>query len=293
MLVDSQARSYTVEEAFAYCRRMAHGHYENFTVASWLLPQAMRRHLYSIYAYCRGVDDLGDEAEGDRLALLEQWEAELRLCYGGSPRQPVFVALQETIARFEIPVEPFLRLIQANRLDQRFNAYDTYADLLSYCEHSANPVGRLVLYLFGYSDPERQALSDCTCTALQLANFWQDVSRDLDKGRCYIPLEDMGAFGYPMEDLKSRVYNQAFRRLMAFEVQRARSLFAEGLGLVERVDGRFRVDLKLFSLGGLAVLDGIERVGYDVLHRRPALSRLDKARLAVRALLPLAVTAGG
>ncbi|HZP26280.1 MAG TPA: squalene synthase HpnC [Dehalococcoidia bacterium] len=293
MLAEGLARSYTVEEAFAYCRQLAHGHRENFTVASFLLPADKRRYMYSVYAFCRGVDDLGDEAEGDRLALLDDWESELRSCYEGSPRHPAFVALRETISAFDIPPEPFLRLIEANRMDQRNSTYDTFSDIVYYCEHSANPVGHLVLYLFGYSDPERQALSDATCTALQLANFWQDVARDLEKGRCYIPLEDMQAFGYSLEALKGRVYNHSFRRLMAFEVQRARSLFADGLGLIGTVDRRLRVDLKLFSLGGLTVLSAIEAINYDVLHRRPSLSRLQKAGLFLRVLMPRQISANG
>ncbi|MBI1886270.1 MAG: squalene synthase HpnC [Chloroflexi bacterium] len=266
---------------------MAHTHYENFTVASWFLPRQARPHMYSVYAFCRGVDDLGDEAEGDRLALLDEWEAELRRCYDGGPRHPAFVALQETIRQFQIPPEPFLRLIEANRRDQRVNRYATYEDLLEYCSYSANPVGRLVLYLFGHRDEERQRLSDATCTALQLTNFWQDVAVDLTKGRVYIPREDLARFGYSEEDLEAGLFNDEFRRLMPFEVRRTRALFRVGLGLVDLVDGRLRIDLKLFTLGGLAVLDAIERIDYDVLHRRPALSKLRKALLVPRALLPI------
>ncbi|HXG42492.1 MAG TPA: squalene synthase HpnC [Dehalococcoidia bacterium] len=282
-----------LDEAFAYCRRVALGHYENFTVASWLLPRHLRPHMYVIYAYCRGVDDLGDEAAGDRLALLDEWEAELRRAYRGQARHPVFVALAHTVRQFEIPPEPFLKLIEANRMDQRQHRYPTYADLLHYCEHSANPVGHLVLYLFGYRDRERQRLSDSTCTGLQLANFWQDVSRDLDMGRIYIPLEDMAAFDYSEQDLLDRVYDDRFRRLMAFEVQRARRLFAEGLKLADMVAGRLRLDVKLFNLGGLAVLDAIEDIDYEVLRRRPTLSRARKALLALRGLLPIPVRVRG
>jgi len=283
----------SLAEAYAHCRRLATRHHENFTVASWLLPRAFRPHMYAVYAYCRGVDALGDEAAGDRLALLDAWEAELRCCYGGAARQPAFLALQDTIRRFDIPPAPFLRLIEANRADQRINRYPTYADLLAYCENSANPVGHLVLYLFGYRDAERQRLSDATCTALQLANFWQDVRRDLDKGRVYIPLEDMERFGYLEADLLAGRANDAFRSLMAFEVARTRDLFREGLALIPKARGRLRLDLRLFSLGGLAVLDAIERGGYDTLSRRPKLSRGRKAALFLRGLLPLPVRVGG
>jgi len=280
-----------VAQAFAYCRRIALGHYENFTVVSWLLPRRLRPHMYAIYAYCRGVDDLGDEAEGDRLALLDEWERELWRAYDGRAQHPVFVALQATVREFAIPPEPFLKLIEANRMDQRRHRYATYEDLLHYCDHSANPVGHLVLYLFGYRDEERRRLADATCTGLQLANFWQDVSVDLEKGRIYIPLEDMARFGYSEGDLLARVYDDRFRRLMAFEVERARELLREGLKLVPLVGGRLRLDVKLFNLGGLAILEAIEDIGYDVLHRRPTLSKAKKALLALRGLLPVGVKA--
>ncbi len=293
MIAEGPAKAYSLAEAYAYCQRVATSHYENFIVASWLLPRALRPHVHAVYAYCRGVDDLGDEAEGDRLTLLDDWEAELRRCYNGRPQQLPFVALQETIGRFNIPPEPFLRLIEANRRDQRVDRYRTFSDLLGYCENSANPVGHLVLYLFGYRDEERQRLSDATCTALQLTNFWQDVRRDLDKGRVYIPLEEMERFGYREADLLEGCFDGRFRELMAFQVERTRELFRRGLRLIPKVRGRLRLDLRLFSLGGLAVLDAIEAVGYDVLHRRPKLSRTRKAWLAVRALLPLSARVKG
>lgn len=289
MIAEGPPRPYSLAEGYAYCQRLATSHYENFSVVSWLLPRPLRPHMYAVYAYCRGVDDLGDEAEGDRLALLDGWEAELRRCYEGSPQQPAFVALQETVRRFDIPTEPFRRLIEANRADQRVSRYRSYNDLLGYCENSANPVGRLVLYIFGYRDEERQRLSDATCTALQLTNFWQDVRRDLDKGRIYIPLEDMERFGYGEADLLAGRSDGRFRDLMAFQVQRTRELFRDGLALIPKVSGRLTLDLRLFSLGGLAVLDAIEGMGYDVLQRRPTLSRARKAWLVVRGLLPIRV----
>lgn len=289
MIAEGPARPHSLAEAFAYCRRLATTHYENFSVASWLLPRALRPHMYALYAYCRGVDDLGDEVEGDRLALLDEWEAELRLCYEDGAVQPRFIALQDTIRRFDIPPEPFLRLVEANRADQQIRRYRTFEDLLRYCENSANPVGHLVLYLFGYRDRERQALSDATCTALQLTNFWQDVRRDLDKGRIYIPLEEIERFGYSEADLLAGRHDERFRALIRFQVGRTRGLFRRGLGLVPRVRGRLRVDLRLFSLSGLAVLDAIEGIDYDVLHRRPALSRGRKALLVLRALLSVSM----
>jgi len=270
---------------------VALGRRENFTVASWLLPRALRKHMYAVYAYCRGVDDLGDEANGDRLALLDEWERELLACYEGEPVDIRFIALQRTIRRFDIPPEPFLRLIEANRRDQRVQRYATFGDLLEYCSYSANPVGELVLHLFGYRDEKRRRLSDATCTALQLTNFWQDVGRDLDKGRVYIPQWDMERFGYSEADLMERRHSPQFRRLMIFQVERTRAYFEEGLELVPLVSGRLRFDLRLFSLGGLAVLEAIERMDYDVLRKRPALSGVQKALVAVRGLLPLRIRA--
>lgn len=273
------------EEAFRYCERLARTHYENFTVGSWLLPRELRQHVFNIYAYCRSVDDLGDEVEGDRLAILDQWEEDLGRCYDGVPHHPVLLAVQATIEQFDIPLQPFVKLVEANRMDQRKKRFPTYSDLLHYCDHSANPVGHMVLYLFGYRDEERQRLADATCTALQLANFWQDVSRDLDMGRIYIPLEDMERFKYTEDDLQQRRFDGKFRILMAFEVERARGLFEEGLELVDLVTDNLRVDLELFSRGGMKVLDAIEKMEYDVFSRRPTLSRLEKARLLVPVLI--------
>lgn len=281
-------------DAYAYCRRLARSHYENFTVGSLLLPRAMRPHIYALYAYCRTVDDLGDEAVPEigatatdtaahRLARLDGWQGELESCYGGAPQHPVMIALQHTIQTFDLPPEPFIKLIAANRIDQQVQRYPTYADLLHYCDHSANPVGRLFLYLFGYRDAARQALSDATCTALQLTNFWQDVARDYQKGRIYIPQEDLASFGYSAADLAAGRVNPAFRNLMAFEVARTRDLFRQGAALPDTLAGRVKLDVALFTRGGLAVLAAIERRDYDVLTARPTLSRGRKAALFLAA----------
>ena len=269
----------TLEESYASCARLAKSHYENFTVVSRLLPRDMRGHLYAVYAFCRFVDDLGDEYAGDRLLALDEWERDFLECYEGTPGHPYLLALQHTIRRFDIPRGPFLKLIEANRMDQRTTRHPTYEDLLYYCDRSANPVGHLVLYVFGYRDAERQRLSDCTCTALQLTNFWQDVARDLAIGRIYIPSEDMARFACTEEELARGHATEGFQRLMAFEVERARRLFREGLSLVDTLEGRLKLDVALFSRGGMAVLDAIERQGYDVLRRRPTLSRMAKMRL--------------
>lgn len=277
----------SVAEAYDRCARLARNHYENFTVGSWLLPRHKRPHIYAIYAFCRGVDDLGDEYGGDRLRALDAWESDLLRCYGGEPRHPYMIALQQTIREFDIPREPFLRLVQANRMDQTVSRYPTYEDLDRYCMHSANPVGHLVLYVFGYRDEERQVLSDLTCTALQLANFWQDVARDHVKGRVYIPQEDMRRFGYTEEMLAEGVVNRQLRGLMAFEVDRAREMFRRGLPLVDTLDGRLKLDVALFSLGGMRVLNAIEAQGYDVLGSRPVVSKAARIRLMLGATLKL------
>jgi len=281
----------TLDEAYKHCRHIVLGRYENFPIVSWLLPRAQRPHVYAVYAYCRGVDDLGDEAEGDRLALLDDWERELRAAYDGSPSDPRFVALANTIREFDIPREPFERLIEANRRDQAVSRYETFESLLDYCTYSANPVGHLMLYVFGYRDPVRQGLSDATCTALQLTDFWQDVTDDLEQDRIYIPQEDLERFGVSEDDLRSRRVTPDFRRLMAFEVQRARDYFDDGLELIGVVSGRLRADLRVLTLSGLAALDEIARRGHDVLTSRPTLSRRRKLTLGVRGFLPLPVRA--
>lgn len=275
----------SLKEAYRYCARLARSHYENFPIATLLIPRRLRKHVFAVYAFARYVDDLGDEARGDRSALLDWWEEELEACYRGRPRHIVMVALADTIAKFEIPIELFRKLIIANRMDQTKNRYRTYEELLNYCDHSANPVGRIFLHLFGYRDEERQRLADYTCTALQLTNFWQDIAIDLEKDRIYIPLEDLERFDYSEEELRAYAVNENFKRLMAFEIARTRELFARGLKLIELLDGRLRVDVELFSRGGMKILGKIEQVGYDVFRHRPTLSAGEKHALFIKALL--------
>ncbi len=272
--------------ARVYCGRLARGHYENFTVASVLLPRRLLRHFHAVYAYCRWADDLADESGGGprALALLRWWRGELLACYGGRPTHPVLVALQETIRTFRIPPEPFLDLLFAFEQDQLVKRYRTFDQLLGYCRCSANPVGRLVLYLFASFDPDRAALSDHVCTALQLANFWQDVARDHDIGRVYLPEEDRRRFGYGDDDLDARRFTPAFAELLRFEVDRTRDLFYRGFPLVDRVPLVARADMELFIRGGLAVLRKIERQGYDVWRQRPALAGWEKGALLAGAL---------
>ena len=228
-------------------------------------------------------DEVGDT--GAALALLDQWEAELNACYDGHPKHPVFVALAETVETFKIPKHEFSDLLRAFRQDQTVTRYESFDDLLGYCRYSANPVGHLVLYLCGYSDAERQQLSDFTCTALQLANFWQDVSVDYAKGRIYLPIESLRRFGMSEEDIASNRNTQAFREMMKFEVERARQWFDRGLPLVEKVDRELAIDLELFSRGGQEILNSIERQNFAVLGQRPAISKPRKLALVARAAL--------
>ena len=274
-------------EARAYCRRLAGSHYENFSVASWFLPEGLRQHFFNVYAYCRISDDLGDEV-GDpavSLQLLDQWETELNECYGGHPRHPVFVALAETVRKFEIPKHEFADLLTAFRQDQRITRYESFDDLLGYCRYSANPVGHLVLYLCGYRDRERQLLSDYTCTALQLANFWQDVSTDFAKGRIYLPLQDLRRFGVGEEVIRDNDNTIAFREMMKFEVERAREWFAQGLPVIAKLERELATDIELFSRGGQEILNAIARQDYAVLGRRPSISKTRKLALVARAAL--------
>ncbi len=276
----------SLAEAHEYCRQLARSHYENFSVATWFLPQHLRQDFLNLYAYCRISDDLGDEV-GDTaasLALLDEWEVELDACYRGVPRHPVFVALAATVNKFAIPKHEFSDLLIAFRQDQTVTRFETFDDVLAYCRYSANPVGHLVLYLCGYHDSERQQLSDYTCTALQLANFWQDVTVDYAKGRIYLPLEDLRQFAVTEKDLAQNLNTDAFCEMMKFEVERAHEWFLRGLPLIEKVDKALAVDLELFSRGGQEILNAIERQHFAVLGRRPVISKPRKLALVARAV---------
>lgn len=281
------AEGCTAAEAQRYTRWLATHHYENFRVVSWLLPSRLHQHFYNVYAYCRWADDLGDEVADPKRAveLLDGWDQELQRAYRGAATHPVLIAVAETARECDIPIEPFRDLLIAFRQDQTVHRYAKWEDVIGYCRYSANPVGRLVLYLMGYRDAERQTLSDATCTALQLANFWQDVGRDLERGRIYIPLELAAAHGVTEDDIVSKRFDSDYVELMKELITRTRALFAAGAPLAVRVSPEFRVDLELFNRGGCAVLDAIESMGYDTLHRRPALDRGVQARLLGRALI--------
>jgi squalene synthase HpnC len=282
-------RAPSLAEAHDYCERLAKMHYENFTVASWLLPKHLRPHFHAIYAYCRWSDDLADETGGGQSAidLLDWWERRLEACYRGEARHPVFVAIRPTIEEFAIPIEPFRDLLVAFRQDQYRKEYETFNDLLGYCRNSANPVGRLVLHLGRCATPENLLLSDSVCTGLQLANFWQDVARDWDLGRAYLPQESCRAAGYTSEMFARREYNPEFRALLAGETDRAERYLRAGAPLVERVPNEVALDVALFIRGGLAILEAIRNMDYDVWRRRPEVSKLAKLKLLVQAWMEM------
>lgn len=282
----SSAQSWPTERAEEYTRWLARSHYENFHVVTFLLPRRLHQDFYNVYAFCRWADDLGDEMNNaeESLRLLDWWQLELDAMYRGQTRHPVFVALEKTVTRHQLPKEPFAHLIQAFRQDQTIKRYQSWDQLFGYCRYSANPVGRLVLMLCGYRDAGLFALSDATCTALQLANFWQDVSIDLAKDRVYLPLELLDRHGCTVEQLFARREDDHFRRAMREAVAVARQLFHQGLPLARQVQRRLALDLTLFSLGGLKILNKIESINYSVLSQRPAISTTERAMLLLRTL---------
>lgn len=268
---------------------MALSHYENFPVGSILLPSTLRGHFYSIYAFARIADDIADETQmahspDARLALLARWREMLVDCYGGTASHPVFVALADTTSKFALPLILFEDLISAFRQDVTKRRYETFTELLDYCRRSANPIGRLVLLLFGYGGEGLHRLSDLICTGLQLTNHWQDLALDVARDRVYLPNEDLARFGLSVEDLKSAGRRNEICRLLAFEVGRTRGFFEDGEPLCDAVAGRLALELRAVWLGGVTILDRIERSGYDVLSRRPRITTLDKLRIAGLAL---------
>jgi phytoene synthase len=273
-----------IRAAYAECRRLARRHYENFPVASHLVPRDKRDALAVIYAFARYADDVADEpgVEG-RLEKIAAWRRMLCECYSGKVDRPVFLALGDVVWRFNLSFENFDNLLHAFESDVSVNRHQDFSSLLAYCACSANPVGRLVLELFGHRDVELFALSDCICTALQLTNFWQDVARDLERGRIYLPLDDLERFHYTLDDLRAACVDDRWRELLKFEITRTGQFFERGKTLPERVATPLRLQLRLTWLGGMSVLGKIARVGYDVFGHRPSLSKLDFVRLYFRA----------
>jgi squalene synthase HpnC len=285
--------AWTLDESLAYTRWLATHHYENFHLASFLLPKKLHEHFFNVYAFCRWADDLGDEF-GDTarsLELLAWWRSRVEELYAGECRHPVFVALARSVSEHDLPKQLFLDLIHAFEQDQKVTRYNTWDELLGYCRYSANPVGRLVLRLWGYSDAERDRLSDATCTALQLANFWQDIARDYRIGRVYIPRDVMQRHGYSVdaldEDIRQGQARAGCRETVCDLVRGTHTLFDEGKPLLGMVERRLSVDLDLFSRGGLAILAKIEDQDFDTIQRRPRLGKLDRAGLMTRAIAGL------
>lgn len=284
--VPPDSTAYSEAEALEYTRWLATHHYENFHVVSFLLPKKLHQDFYNVYSFCRWADDLGDEigSPAESLRLLAWWRRELEAMYGGETSHPVFVALKDTVRRHAIPVEPFDRLIRAFEQDQTITRYRTFEDVFGYCVNSANPVGHLVLYLCGYRDAERQRLSDYTCTALQLANFWQDIAVDLAKDRVYLPLDLLAKYGYTVDDLFALNESASFRSVLREAVAVAEDLFRKGLPLIDRVSRRLALDLELFSRGGMKILRKIELQNYNVLRRRPHISKAERAIILLQCL---------
>ncbi len=274
-------------EAFEECERLARTHYENFPVASFFLPKDIRPHVAAIYAFARTADDFADEGEHApawRLKALDDWGEQLRACYEGRAETPVFVALQETVRVKGIPRQLLDDLLTAFRMDVTTKRHRTFNDVLFYCRHSANPVGRLVLYLFGDVDEQKLGLSDNICTALQLANFWQDIAVDLRKDRVYLPLEEIERFGYTEQQLLGQQPDGSFVELLRFQVERTRNYFDAGKPLIDIVVPKLRFELALTWLGGVTILDKIEHAGYDVFNNRPVIGTADKLTIFLKAL---------
>jgi squalene synthase HpnC len=288
--VRAPERSWTLLESLSYTRWLATSHYENFNVVSFLLPKKLHQDFYNIYSYCRWADDLGDEIgdTAESLRLLQWWRESLHGMYAGEATHPVFIALKETISRHAIPQKPFDDLITAFIHDQSVTRYQNWDEVIAYCVNSANPVGRLLLYLCGYSDPERQALSDATCTGLQLANFWQDVTVDLQKDRVYLPLDLLARHNYTVEELFTRKLTPGFTAAMHEAVDYAYGYFLTGLALPKMVDKRLSLDLELFSRGGMRVLDKIRQQNYDVLSRRPKVTKAERVAILIGTMLRVA-----
>lgn len=273
----------SLQQAEAYCRSLATSHYENFPVASITLPKRLRQPMCNVYAFCRWADDLGDEVEkpSESIELLNWWQEQVEGCFAGRTTHPVFVALAKTISEFELSETPFLDLISAFRQDQTCHSYPTMELLEDYCRRSANPVGRIVLRLFGEDKTRQIELSDSVCTGLQLINFWQDVSRDADIGRTYIPQTLREEFGYDDSMRTARIENEPFRNMMKSLVDDARNHLEAGRELCGMLSGRLRLAIEMFYRGGLAIAAKIQANGYRSWSERPTLCKFDVARIAL------------
>jgi squalene synthase HpnC len=281
--------SLNLKEAYAYCRELAQSHYENFPVASLFIPKSKRKYFYAAYAFMRTADDFADSSVIDlnlRLQLLSQWQNKLDKCYKGQTEDPIFIALKDTVETCGIPKEYFNNLLNAFKVDLFKSRYQNFDELLEYCSFSANPVGRIVLHILGYvNHPDKENLfsaSDSICTALQLANHWQDVFDDQKRGRMYLPQDDLLRFGYTAEDWQNNLVNSAFKELMKFQIDRASGLFHKGRVLLGQLKRPERFEITLIWLGGMRILEKIEKNKFDVLSRRPTLGYSDFARILFR-----------
>ncbi len=283
-----ESRSWTLDEAYRYCQKITASHYENFPVASLFLARERRKPITALYAFARTADDFADEpglSTAERLDALEQWRGRLSACLRGQARHPIFIALGDTVPRHELPEELFDRLLTAFVSDVTVHRFPTRDDVLAYCRNSADPVGRLILLLFGYRDEELLQYSDRICTALQLANFWQDLGIDLQRDRVYLSGEDLRRRGVAEGDLLALRMSDEVRMVLSDVVAWTQQLFEEGTPLVDKVGRDLKTELRLTVNGGLAILQSIRAMNYDVLHRRPVLSRWNKFTLVVRSLL--------
>lgn len=281
-----QKKNWSLTESFRYCERLARSHYENFPVGSLLLPKKLRPYVWVLYAFARRADDIADEdfPETERLPALEAWEGLLNRSLHSSINHPVFLALKETLLRFQIPSSWLSDLLTAFKMDVRVKRYADFTALREYCRYSANPVGRLVLWLFGYRQEKLMELSDSVCTALQLANFWQDISVDLKKNRIYLPLDELHRAGYSEEKLFAHLCDASFKSLLRFQVERTEALFRLGAPLAELTGGRLGLELRCVILGGMGILKKIRRLDFDTLTQRPHFKTRDKLFLLLRAL---------
>lgn len=282
-----QQKHWSNEAAFRYCERLTKKHYENFPVGSLLIPKKLRPAVWSIYAFARRADDIADEdfTENERIPALNAWESLLIQSQSQRTRHPVFIALRETMLQHDLPIQLFQDLLTAFRMDVQTKRHARFQDLLFYCQHSANPVGRLILLLFGYRDEKLMELSDKICTALQLTNFWQDVAVDLKKGRIYLPLEDMERFHYSEDELLERRFSPEFQKLLQFQVERCYIMFQEGAQLTQFLKGRLKLEIKCVVMGGIAILKKIQALQYNTLEQRPQIVTKDKVKLLLRAML--------
>lgn len=281
-----------INSSFKYCEEIAKGHYENFPVASLLIPKEKRKYVYAIYAFARAADDFADEpgiegGNAKRLVLIDEWHEKLKDCYKGRAYDPIFIALKQTIEDNSIPIEPLENLLKAFKQDVIKSRYLSFDEVTDYCRNSADPVGRLVLMIFGSQDEKLYRYSDKICTALQLTNFWQDIDIDLQKDRVYLPEEDLVKFGYSYDDLFAKKYDERFVKLMEFEAARTMDLFEQGKKLIELASKdaklkRLAKELKLTWLGGTTILKKLKSIKYDVFNKRPEVSTFDKIKIFAR-----------